>query len=92
MRFLELVALLVLSVGGCLVRKPQPAQVLTMILVALVGAGVNAASALLFMRARAHHLNLRSAFRHLASDAAPAVNVTGGIIMARPADSGSTPR
>ncbi len=62
---------------------PQPAQGLTMIVVALIGAGVNAASALLFMRDRAHDLNLRSAFLHLASDAALAlgVAVAGGIIM-----------
>ena len=40
-----------------------------MIVVALVGAVVNAASALLFMRRGKRDLNLRSAFLHLASDA-----------------------
>jgi cobalt-zinc-cadmium efflux system protein len=63
---------------------PQPAQGLTMIVVALVGAAVNATSALLFMKDRAHDLNRRSAFLHLASDAALAVGVAvaGAIILA----------
>jgi cobalt-zinc-cadmium efflux system protein len=55
----------------------------TMIVVALVGAVVNAASALLFLSGRKRDLNLRSAFVHLASDALLALGVAaaGGIIL-----------
>jgi cobalt-zinc-cadmium efflux system protein len=49
--------------------SPEPAQGKTMIVVAVVGAVINAASALLFMADRKRDLNLRSAFLHLASDA-----------------------
>lgn len=49
----------------------------TMIAVAIAGAVVNTASALLFMRGREHDLNLRSAFLHLASDAVLALGVAG---------------
>ncbi|HXX66293.1 MAG TPA: cation diffusion facilitator family transporter [Polyangiaceae bacterium] len=56
----------------------------TMIAVAIAGAIVNTAAALLFMRGRQDDLNLRSAFLHLSSDAALAlgVAVAGGVIMA----------
>ena len=62
---------------------PQRPHGPTMIAVAIVGAVVNAVSALLFMRGREHDLNLRSAFVHLASDAVLAVGVAvaGGVIM-----------
>jgi cobalt-zinc-cadmium efflux system protein len=55
----------------------------TMIVVAIVGAVVNTASALLFLRGRERDLNLKSAFVHLASDAVLAVGVAvaGGVIM-----------
>src|SRR6185312_12107053 len=85
-------ALVLLFVTGGLawesVRRlfdPQPAQGKTMIVVALVGTLVNAASALLFMRGSGEKedLNVRSAFLHLASDAilSAGVAVTGGIIL-----------
>jgi cobalt-zinc-cadmium efflux system protein len=83
-------ALILLFVTGGLtwesVRRlvsPEPAQGRTMIVVALVGAAINAASALLFMSDRKGDLNLRSAFLHLASDAVLAlgVAVAGGAIL-----------
>jgi cobalt-zinc-cadmium efflux system protein len=82
-------ALILLFVTGGLtwesVRRlasPEPAQGKTMIVVAIVGAFVNGASALLFLRGK-RDLNVRSAFVHLASDAVLAVGVAvaGGIIM-----------
>jgi cobalt-zinc-cadmium efflux system protein len=69
---------------------PQPAQGKTMIFVALVGAAINTASALLFMgpgkgeQGHGHgDLNVRSAFLHLAYDALLAIGVaiTGGLIL-----------
>jgi cobalt-zinc-cadmium efflux system protein len=63
--------------------SPEPAQGKTMIVVALIGAVVNTASALLFMTGSKRDLNLRSAFLHLASDAVLAlgVAVAGGVIL-----------
>jgi cobalt-zinc-cadmium efflux system protein len=63
--------------------EPERPRGLTMIVVAIVGAVVNGVSALLFMRDREKDLNLRSAFLHLASDAALAVGVAiaGGVIL-----------
>jgi cobalt-zinc-cadmium efflux system protein len=63
--------------------SPEPAQGKTMIIVALVGASINTAAALLFMAGSKKDLNLRSAFLHLASDAVLAVGVAvagGGIL------------
>ena len=62
---------------------PQPAHGQTMIAVALVGAMINALSALLFMRDRKSDLNLQTAFAHLAADAVLAVGVAiaGGLIL-----------
>ncbi len=83
-------ALILLFVTGGLawesVRRlvaPEPAQGRTMIVVALVGAAVNTASALLFMAGSKKDLNLRSAFLHLASDAVLAVGVAvaGAVIL-----------
>ncbi|HEY8038773.1 MAG TPA: cation diffusion facilitator family transporter [Polyangiaceae bacterium] len=63
--------------------SPEPAQGKTMIGVALIGAVINTASALLFMAGSKRDLNLRSAFLHLASDAVLAlgVAVAGGVIV-----------
>ena len=63
--------------------SPEAAEGKTMIVVALVGAAVNTASALLFMAGSKKDLNLRSAFLHLASDAVLAlgVAVAGGVIL-----------
>ena len=83
-------ALILLFVTGGLawesVRRlvsPEPAQGKTMIAIALVGAVVNTASALLFMAGSRDDLNLRSAFLHLASDAILelGVAVAGGVIL-----------
>jgi len=46
--------------------------------VAAIGIAVNGSTALLFMRGRGHDLNLRSAFLHMAADAA----VTAGVVVA----------
>ena len=64
--------------------SPEPAHGKTMIVVALVGAVVNAGSALLFMAGGKKDLNVRSAFVHLASDAVLAVGVAiaGAVILA----------
>lgn len=64
--------------------SPERPHGATIIAVALVGAVVNAVSALLFMAGRKRDLNVRSAFLHLASDAVLAVGVavTGAVIMA----------
>jgi cobalt-zinc-cadmium efflux system protein len=98
-------ALILLFMTGALtwesVRRlvsPAPTEGKTMIVVALVGAVVNAGSALLFMEKgrdgtsatssrRGQHLgdlNVRSAFLHLASDAVLAVGVAvaGAVILA----------
>ena len=63
---------------------PEPTRGATMIAVALVGAFINAAAALLFMRGGEGDLNVRSAFLHLASDAVLALGVaiTGALIVA----------
>jgi cobalt-zinc-cadmium efflux system protein len=63
--------------------SPEAAQGKTMIAVALLGAAINAGSALLFMADSKKDLNLRSAFLHLASDAVLAlgVAVAGGVII-----------
>src|SRR5450432_39044 len=55
--------------------QPAPAQGRTMIAVAVIGAVINASSALLFMSQGKRDLNLRSAFLHLASDAVLALGV-----------------
>jgi cobalt-zinc-cadmium efflux system protein len=62
--------------------SPEPAQGRTMIVVAILGAIVNGASALLFMRGK-RDLNVRSAFLHLAADAVLAlgVAVAGALIL-----------
>lgn len=61
-------------------RLSDPVSVpgLTMMLVALVGIGVNTGSALLFMRERKGDLNARGAFLHMAADAA----VSGAVVLA----------
>jgi cobalt-zinc-cadmium efflux system protein len=76
----------VLLVGVVLViweasqRFSDPVEVpgLTVMLVALVGIGVNAGSALLFLRAQKDDLNAKGAFLHMAADAA----VSGTVALA----------
>lgn len=61
-------------------RLSDPVAVpgLTVILVALIGIGVNTGSALLFMSSRKGDLNAKGAFLHMAADAA----VSGAVVLA----------
>jgi cobalt-zinc-cadmium efflux system protein len=61
-------------------RLSDPVAVpgLTVMLVAMVGIGVNTGSALLFMSARKGDLNAKGAFLHMAADAA----VSGAVVLA----------
>ncbi len=63
---------------------PEPVAGRTIVYVALAGVVINGSSALLFMRDRKNDLNVRSAFMHLASDAALALGVAiaGGVMLA----------
>ena len=63
---------------------PEPVATTTVLYVALAGVVVNGASALLFLKGRKDDLNVRSAFLHLASDAALSlgVAVAGAIMLA----------
>ncbi|MGZ3173293.1 MAG: cation diffusion facilitator family transporter [Croceibacterium sp.] len=63
--------------------NPEPVQGLTMIVVATVGIGVNALTALLFARGRKYDINIRAAFVHMAADALVSVGVVvaGAIIL-----------
>ena len=62
--------------------SPEPVHGKTIIVVALVGVVINAASAALFLRDKDSDLNVKSAFMHLASDAALAFGVAVcGVIM-----------
>jgi cobalt-zinc-cadmium efflux system protein len=57
---------------------PQPVATVTVMLVAAIGIVVNGGSALLFLRDRAHDLNVRAQFVHLAADAM----VSAGVVVA----------
>lgn len=73
--------LLMLVVGGIALEavqrllNPVPVATLTVIWVALCGILINTATALLFLRDRAHDLNLKGAFLHMAADAAVSLGV-----------------
>jgi cobalt-zinc-cadmium efflux system protein len=58
--------------------SPTPVEGVTIMLVAAIGIAVNSATALLFMRGRAHDLNIRGAFLHMVADAA----VSAGVVVA----------
>lgn len=58
--------------------SPEPTQGWTIITVAAIGIAVNTATALLFMRGRAHDLNVRGAFLHMAADALVSLGVVIG--------------
>jgi len=70
----------VLVVWEAAQRLSDPIEVpgLTVLLVALVGIGVNTGSALLFVRAQQDDLNAKGAFLHMAADAA----VSGAVVLA----------
>jgi len=57
---------------------PEPTQGWTLITVAAIGIVVNTATALLFLRGRAHDLNVRGAFLHMAADALVSLGVVLG--------------
>ena len=63
--------------------NPAPSDAPTMIWVAAVAIFVNLLTALLFARGRAHDINVRAAFQHMAADAAvsAAVVVAGFVIL-----------
>jgi cobalt-zinc-cadmium efflux system protein len=77
-------AVLLISVGAIGIeavrRFWEPAPVSTGLVMAVAAAGiiVNGGSALLFLRDRAHDLNIRAQFLHLAGDAI----VSGGVVLA----------
>lgn len=60
---------------------PQPVAETTVIVVAGIGAVVNAATALLFMSARRHDLNMRGAFLHMVADAAVSLGVVASTLL-----------
>jgi cobalt-zinc-cadmium efflux system protein len=60
------------------IQTPVEVPGLTILIVALIGIGVNTGSALLFMRAQKDDLNARGAFLHMAADAA----VSGAVVLA----------
>ncbi len=61
---------------------PSPVAGVTVMIVAAIGIVINLTTALLFARGRAHDINIRGAFLHMAGDAAvsAAVVVAGAII------------
>jgi cobalt-zinc-cadmium efflux system protein len=62
---------------------PQPAEGLTMMVVAAGGVAVNAVTAMMFVSGRKSDVNIRGAFLHMASDALVALGVVaaGGMIL-----------
>ena len=74
-------ALLLIATGGLLVEamqrlaEPPPVATGTVLWVASIAILVNTATALLFLRGRAHDLNIRGAFLHMAADAAVSLGV-----------------
>lgn len=76
--------LLLLAVGAIAweavgrLQRPAPVASGVVIVVALFGIGINAGTALLFLRGRKQDLNVRGAFTHMAADAA----VSAGVVVA----------
>jgi cobalt-zinc-cadmium efflux system protein len=61
------------AIGAEAIRRifhPSATQGGTVMIVAAIGIGVNAATALLFARGREHDINIQSAYLHMAADAA----------------------
>jgi cobalt-zinc-cadmium efflux system protein len=73
--------LLLVAVGGILwealrrFANPEPAQGMTMIVVAAIGTFINLGSALLFLRGNHKDLNVRGAYLHLLADAGVSLGV-----------------
>jgi cobalt-zinc-cadmium efflux system protein len=81
-------AILLLSIGAIgyeAIRRlmdPEPLPGKTISIVAAIGIGINALTAMLFLRNKENDLNIRSAFLHLLSDAiVSAALVAGGLII-----------
>ncbi len=76
--------LLLVAVGGVVweavqrLGKPEPVVETTVIVVALIGIGINAATAMMFMSGRKGDINIQGAFLHMAADAA----VSFGVVLA----------
>ena len=73
--------LLLVAVGGVAweavqrLARPEPVVETTVIVVALIGIGINAATALMFMSGRKSDINIQGAFLHMAADAAVSLGV-----------------
>jgi cobalt-zinc-cadmium efflux system protein len=73
--------LLILATGAITLEavqrlfSPEPVGGKVIIIVALVGVVINAATAMLFMRGSKHDLNLRGAYLHMAADAGVSLGV-----------------
>jgi len=73
--------LLLVAVGGVVweavqrLGRPEPVVETTVIVVALIGIGINAATAMMFMSGRKGDINIRGAFMHMAADAAVSLGV-----------------
>jgi cobalt-zinc-cadmium efflux system protein len=61
-------------------QRPAPVASGVVIAVALIGIGINAGTALLFLRGRKRDLNIRGAFAHMAADAAVSAGVMAAAI------------
>lgn len=80
---------LLIAVGAIILEaverlvRPEPVAGLTVIIVALVGVGVNGMSALFLRGAGRADINVRSAYVHMAADAAVSLGVaaSGGVIL-----------
>jgi cobalt-zinc-cadmium efflux system protein len=74
-------ALLLVATGAIVIEavrrfaESQRIESNTVMLIAGIGIAVNAATALMFMRGRAHDLNIASVFTHMAGDAALSLGV-----------------
>jgi cobalt-zinc-cadmium efflux system protein len=82
-------AMLLIALGAILVEtvrrliEPAPVSAGPVIVVAAIGIAVNTATALLFLRGRAHDINIRGAYLHMAADAAVSAGVVAtGILIA----------
>jgi cobalt-zinc-cadmium efflux system protein len=79
--------LLLIAVGAIALEavqrliSPGPVAGGTVMWVALAGIAVNGVTACLFMRGRAHDLNIRGAFLHMAADAAVSLGVVAAAIV-----------
>lgn len=81
--------LLLVAIGMILVEAlgrfadPQPVEAGTVMLVAGAGIVINGATALLFLRGRAHDINIRGAYLHMAYDALVSLGVVaaGALIL-----------